>query len=305
MRSAAAVDRAGTAVQKQTQLTGQWHDWIIHNLARGCASQALVDDMCRNGFAPAFARDTVAALARGEALFTAPATSGVSGYIADRPRLPAGNLIPTYDRQVRVLMRMAKPTIAVLDAVLSDEECDELIRRSADKLQRSTTVDPVHGGYEVIAARSSEGTYFPVNADDFIARLDRRLAELVNCPVENGEGLQVLHYGEGGEYQPHFDYFMPGDPGSEAQMVVGGQRVSTLLIYLNDVVQGGATVFPTLGLRVTPKKGMAVYFEYSNPDGQVDPLTLHGGEPVEKGEKWIITKWMRQRRYGLAAPAEG
>ena len=34
------------------------------------------------------------------------------------------------------------------------------------------------------------------------------------------------------------------------------------------------------------------------------PLTLHGGEPVEKGEKWIITKWMRQRSYGLAAPAE-
>jgi prolyl 4-hydroxylase len=50
---------------------------------------------------------------------------------------------------------------------------------------------------------------------------------------------------------------------------------------------------------------MAVYFEYSNGDGDVDPLTLHGGEPVEKGEKWIITKWMRQRRYGLAAPTEG
>jgi prolyl 4-hydroxylase len=156
----------------------------------------------------------------------------------------------------------------------------------------------------VIAARSSEGTFFPVNADDFIARLDRRIAELMNCPVENGEGLQVLHYGEGGEYQPHFDYFSPGDSGSEAQMVVGGQRVSTLLIYLNDVAQGGATVFPTLGLRVLPRKGMAVYFEYSNRDGQIDPLTLHGGEPVEKGEKWIITKWMRQRSYGLAAPAE-
>ena len=291
-------------MEKHTQLTVQWHDWIVHNLARGCTIQALVEDMCRSGFEPSFAHDTVTALARGEAPAATPVASNVGGYVADPPRLAAGNILPTHDREVRVLLRVTTPTLAVLDAVLSDAECDELIRRSADKLQRSTTVDPVHGGYEVIAARSSEGTYFPVNADDFIARLDRRIAELMNCPVENGEGLQVLHYGEGGEYQPHFDYFTPGDPGSETQMVVGGQRVSTLLIYLNDVAQGGATVFPTLGLRVNPKKGMAVYFEYSNGDGDVDPLTLHGGEPVEKGEKWIITKWMRQRRYGLAAPAE-
>lgn len=288
-----------------TQLTAQWHDWIVENLARGCAVQALVEDMCRSGFDATFAHAAVEALARGEQPPAArPLKAQTIAYVADAPRLPAGNVIPTHDRDVRVLLRVAAPTIAVLDQVLSDEECDELIRRSADKLQRSTTVDPVNGGYEVIAARSSEGTFFPVNADDFIARLDRRIAELMNCPVENGEGLQVLHYGEGGEYQPHFDYFSPGDPGSEAQMVVGGQRVSTLLIYLNDVAQGGATVFPTLGLRVLPKKGMAVYFEYSNRAGQVDPLTLHGGEPVEKGEKWIITKWMRQRSYGLAAPAE-
>ena len=292
-------------MEKQTQLTGQWHDWIIHNLARGCAHHALVEDMCRSGFEPAFARDTVAALARGEALACAPVASAVASYVADPPRLAAGNVIHAHDRDVRVLLRVAKPTLAVLDAVLSDAECNELIRRSADKLQRSTTVDPVHGGYEVIAARSSEGTFFPVNADDFIARLDRRIAVLMNCPVENGEGLQVLHYGEGGEYQPHFDYFAPGDPGSEAQMVVGGQRVSTLLIYLNDVARGGATVFPMLGLRMAPKKGMAVYFEYTNGSGQIDPLTLHGGEPVEVGEKWIITKWMRQRRYGPMAPAPG
>jgi prolyl 4-hydroxylase len=292
-------------VATHTQLTTQWHDWIVENLARGCAVQALVEDMCRSGFDATFAHAAVEALARGEQPpAAAPLKAQATGYVADAPRLPAGNVIPTHDRDVRVLLRVATPTIAVLDQVLDDEECDELIRRSADKLQRSTTVDPVNGGYEVIAARSSEGTFFPVNADDFIARLDRRIAELMNCPVENGEGLQVLHYGEGGEYQPHFDYFSPGDPGSEAQMVVGGQRVSTLLIYLNDVAQGGATVFPALGLRVLPRKGMAVYFEYSNRDGQVDPLTLHGGEPVEKGEKWIITKWMRQRSYGLAAPAE-
>lgn len=129
------------------------------------------------------------------------------------------------------------------------------------------------------------------------------IAELMDCPVDRGEGLQVLHYDGGGEYRPHFDYFPPHDPGSAAQMATGGQRVSTLVMYLNDVPKGGATVFPKLGLEVCPAKGAAVYFEYTNSLGQVDPMTLHAGALVEAGEKWIVTKWMRQRSYGVVPSA--
>jgi len=35
----------------------------------------------------------------------------------------------------------------------------------------------------------------------------------------------------------------------------GGQRIVTVLIYLNDVVQGGQTSFPQLGLNMQPKQG--------------------------------------------------
>jgi prolyl 4-hydroxylase len=47
-----------------------------------------------------------------------------------------------------------------------------------------------------------------------------------------------------------------------------------------------------------------VYFEYCNSQGQLDPATLHGGEPVRAGPKWIATKWMRERAYSAPlAPA--
>jgi prolyl 4-hydroxylase len=69
-------------------------------------------------------------------------------------------------------------------------------------------------------------------------------------------------------------------------------------MYLNDVPAGGETVFPKLNLSVVPEKGSAVHFEYCNSLGQIDARTLHGGLPVKEGEKWISTKWMRQRRYG-------
>ncbi len=91
---------------------------------------------------------------------------------------------------------------------------------------------------------------------------------------------------------------LQGDPGSAVHLAKGGQRVSTMVIYLNDVEEAGETTFPDVGLSVTPKKGAAVYFEYCNSQNQVDPLTLHAGAPVAAGEKWIATKWMRQRRYG-------
>lgn len=286
-----------------TQLTSDWHAWIVENLARGCSVPSMVEAMVKGNFAAADARAAVLALAAGGHVAEPEARSPVSDYIYETPRLAAGNRIATFDREVQVRLRVNRPVVAVLDNVLGDDECDELIARSRDKLQRSTTVDPTRGTFEVIAARSSEGTFFPVNADPFIARLDRRIAQLMNCPVDHGEGLQVLHYNGGGEYRPHYDYFPPADPGSATQMVAGGQRVSTLVMYLNGVEGGGATVFPKLGLDVLPGKGSAVYFEYTNSHGQLDPLTLHAGAPVLRGEKWIVTKWMRQRRYGTVSAA--
>jgi prolyl 4-hydroxylase len=77
--------------------------------------------------------------------------------------------------------------------------------------------------------------------------------------------------------------------------------VSTLIAYLNDVEEGGETTFPRAGWTTFPKRGSAVYFEYCNSGGEVDPRTLHAGCPVLRGEKWIATKWMRQRRFVPAA----
>jgi prolyl 4-hydroxylase len=294
-----------------TQLSPEWHNWIRENLSRGCAPQTLIDDMVRNRFDPVFARAAVNNVMANGSSFAAPfqekpkaasPSASASAYVYEKPRFHAGNLIRTSDRDVRIVTRVHRPMVAVLDGVLSEEECDELIRLSSHKMQRSTTVDPLSGKHEVIADRTSEGTFFLVNSDPFITRIDRRIGEVMNWPVENGEGLQVLHYGVGGEYKPHFDFFPPEDPGSQAQMTVGGQRVSTMVMYLNEVEGGGTTIFPEIGLEVVPKKGSAVYFEYFNSQNQIDKLTLHAGAPVTRGEKWIVTKWMRERRYGEPVP---
>lgn len=279
-----------------TRLSPEWRDWIIENLAGGCDPQALAEEMARKGFDRAFAAASVQRCgARG---FAVEDGAAAGAYVYEAPRLPGGNLIRTHDRDVRVALRLARPALAVLHDVLSAAECAELIRRSADRLTRSTTINPAGGNYQVVADRSSEGTCFVRGADPFVDALERRLAELMGCPLEHGEGLQILHYGVGGEYRPHFDFFPPDEPGGVAAMAKGGQRVASLVMYLNAVEGGGATIFPELGLEVVPQAGSAVHFEYCNSRGQLDRLTLHGGAPVRAGEKWIATKWVRQQRYG-------
>jgi prolyl 4-hydroxylase len=223
--------------------------------------------------------------------------AAAGAYHYDPAPVEAGNVIRAHDRDIDVLMRCERPQLILFGNVLSDSECEQLIERSRSSLRRSTTVNTDDGTEDVIQNRTSEGVWYQRGEDAFIERLDRRFAMLTNSPLENGEGLQILHYPIGAQYRPHFDFFPPWQSGSALHTVRGGQRVATLIVYLNDVPGGGATIFPDAGITVQARRGHAVYFRYTNRAGQVDPLSLHGGAPVTAGDKWIATKWVRERAY--------
>jgi prolyl 4-hydroxylase len=207
------------------------------------------------------------------------------------------NTIATADREIHMLFALTAPRIVLFGNLLSPEECDRMIELSRDKLERSSVVNAETGAYDIHPHRTSRGTYFNRGENELIRRIEARIAELVQFPLENGEPIQVLHYEPGGEYKPHFDYFDPKQPGNEQVLTQGGQRVATLVMYLNDVGAGGSTVFPEVGIDVLPRRGNAVYFAYCTENGVLDPRSLHGGSPVGSGEKWIATKWIRERAY--------
>ena len=281
-------------------------DWIEHNLARGCGVDALVESMVAQRFEPHIARGLAQAFWHAREEGRAPPQEAISidalddqpqPYVYETPRLPSGPVIRTFDRDVPVLMRLARPMLAVLDGVLSADECTQLIALARPRLRPSTVVDPVSGQDTVTDNRDSDGMFFQLRETPFIARLDQRISEIMKCPVEHGEGLQVLRYGPQAKNTPHFDFLVPSHAANRASLDRSGQRISTMVIYLNDVASGGETVFPEIGLAVTPKQGHAVYFEYANSLQQVDVASVHAGAPVHAGEKWAITKWMRERRF--------
>lgn len=222
----------------------------------------------------------------------APQVGSLSAQLTDMP-----NSLDTPDRAVEMLFVIEAPRVVLFGNLLSEEECDSLVSLSRAKLQRSSVVNATTGAYDVHPYRTSSGTYFKRGENELLQRIELRIAELVDCPLERGEPIQVLHYEPGGEYKPHYDYFDPAHPGNQEVLAQGGQRVATLIMYLNDVARGGSTVFPEIGLDVLPRKGHAVYFAYCDEAGALDVRTLHGGSPVGSGEKWIATKWFRQQPY--------
>ncbi|MCX8113623.1 MAG: 2OG-Fe(II) oxygenase [Burkholderiaceae bacterium] len=282
-------------------LAADLQTWLKTSIEQGHGRDALVQSMRAAGYQRNFARDAVdAALAKfapagaaGGAPQDEPAALDTTTILAQSP-----NAIETSDRKVHILFALNAPRIVLFGGLLSDDECDELIALSRRKLTRSSVVNAETGTYDVHPDRTSSGTHFERGENELVRRIENRIAELVSCPVERGEPIQILHYRPGAEYKPHFDFFDPSYPGNEKVLAMGGQRVATLVMYLNDVIAGGSTVFPEIGLDVLPRKGNAVYFAYTTEDGQLDRRTLHGGSPVAEGEKWIATKWLRQRDYG-------
>lgn len=270
--------------------------WLNECLARGHSAASLTASAIQSGWHPDLVRSAMAE-ALGQELVAhrpgAPATTSINVPGPDLSQSPT--FVQTADRRVDIWTVVKHPKVVVFGNVLSGEECEALIELAQPKLARSLTVDNQTGGDEVNSARTSDGMFFNRGENEMCERIERRLADLVRWPYENGEGLQVLRYRHGAQYVPHYDYFDPMQPGTPRILERGGQRVGTIVMYLRTPERGGATIFPDIGLEVAPIRGSAVFFSYDRP--HPDTKTLHGGMPVTLGEKYVATKWMRERVF--------
>jgi prolyl 4-hydroxylase len=284
-----------TMAQPQ-QITPHLRQWIIEQAQAGSRPEAVLQAMLASGWSEDVAVEAMETTLRGHLEQRAVEQGLAPAVSVPQPRLDDSPLyLDAGDRRVCVLQAMYHPRVVVFGGLLSDQECHQLIELARPRLARSLTVQTRTGGEEVNQDRTSEGMFFARGENELIARVEARIAALVDWPVENGEGVQVLRYTPGTEYKPHYDYFDPNEPGTPSILRRGGQRVGTVVMYLGEPEKGGGTSFPDVHLVVAPKRGNAVFFSYERPHPST--RTLHGGTPVLAGEKWIATKWLRERRF--------
>jgi len=181
----------------------------------------------------------------------------------------------TFSNGFRVLSE--DPPIYEIDNFFDSNLCDNFIDRA---LVQGSKYDSqtFSNSYGASSVRTSTTWYMFYK---YVPELLDRINKLTGIPIENYEEPQIVRYEMGQQFSWHYDAL----PASQAKRS-GGQRIATILVYLNTVDLGGATTFKDLKLQVKPVKGKALIFFPCSIDGVPDDRTMHAGQ-VSFDTKWI------------------
>lgn len=186
----------------------------------------------------------------------------------ESPGLPPHSSFSNFTLKVA----LCAPRVYEIEGFLSEIEVQHILDLAAHKhLMHSKTGngDGESSNQQGAGTRTSQNTWLGREESPLIELLYRRTADVLKIPqlawtqnVSLGEPLQLVRYQKGEEYKAHCD-FGYADPTHPDQPT----RFATLLLYLNDVPQGGETAFPLwstadIGERLTikPKVGNAALF---------------------------------------------
>ena len=189
-----------------------------------------------------------------------------------------------------------RPRIRSFRSFLAPAVCDCIVARAQGRPTPALVYDAASG--EGRPARGRSNTAWEMSAADLdlvALAVRERIAAAAGLSPRALETTQVLHYGPGQRFEPHFDVLDPAHPGHAAEIDRHGQRIVTFLLYLNEGYEGGATEFPRVGVSFRGRQGDGLMFANVDLAGAPEPLALHEGAPPTRGEKWLLSQWIRDR----------
>ncbi|XP_040345259.1 prolyl 4-hydroxylase subunit alpha-3 isoform X4 [Herpailurus yagouaroundi] len=187
-----------------------------------------------------------------------------------------------------------QPYVVLYHDFVNDLEAQKIRGLAEPWLQRSVVAS---GEQQLpVEYRISKSAWLKDTVDPLLVTLDHRIGALTGLDVQPpyAEYLQVVNYGIGGHYEPHFDHAT--SPTSPLYRMKSGNRVATFMIYLSSVEAGGATAFIYANFSVPVVKNAALFWWNLHRSGEGDGDTLHAGCPVLVGDKWVANKWIHE--YG-------
>jgi prolyl 4-hydroxylase len=276
------------------QLDDIWVAWLQQNLARKCDPKQLLEILLKNGFSEQSVREHMGTLF--------PAGSPLFRHILQVDKV----VVPDYKAlsEIRITRKIPglnaeqvltpKLQLYMLDAFMSNAECDRIIKISSEYLRPSTvTTGDRDKGY-----RTSSTSDLSLLNHPYVQKIEEKIARAAGICLPYSEGIQVQRYEVGQGFGPHTDYFEPGTHEYATYAGNRGQHTWTFMVYLNEGMKGGGTKFFAIDKVFTPKKGAAVIWNNLRPDGSPNHETLHSGLAVEAGNKIVITKWFREGGRG-------
>jgi prolyl 4-hydroxylase len=176
------------------------------------------------------------------------------------------------------------PEVVIFYDVMSDAEIKTVQKLAKPRFQRAVVFNKGSNVRVTANYRISKSSWLKDHEHKHIRDISLRVEDMTGLSVGTAEELQVVNYGVGGHYEPHYDFVRASENADWIATI--GNRVSTVLFYMSDVAQGGATVFTKLNVGAWPKRGSAVFWHNLHASGARDFRTLHAGCPVLMGSKW-------------------
>ena len=188
------------------------------------------------------------------------------------------------------------PQVQVLEGFISPAVCDWIIGHARGRLTRARVYDAVNAQDIVSTTRTNSVANSSLSSVELLdLLLQAKMSVACRQPMRNMEAPAILHYAVGEENCDHFDFVDPATPDYAQEIARNGQRVVTFLVYLNDDYEGGETNFPKLGFNHKGARGEGLFFVNALPDMQPDLRMLHSGQAPTRGEKWIVSQFIRSR----------
>lgn len=241
-------------------------------------------------------REMYQSLCRGEMRISPKTASELSCHFLNTTSTPYLRLM-----RIKVEVLFKKPQLFVFHDIMSDREIEVVKELSLPRLKRATVQNSKTGELEIAQYRISKSAWLKNSDHEVVDRVNRRIEAISGLTTTTAEDLQVVNYGIGGHYEPHYDFARREEKGAFRNLGTGN-RIATWLNYMSDVEAGGATAFPLLGVSVWPKKGSAAFWYNLHRSGEGDLLTRHAACPVLIGSKWVSNKWFHERGQEFLRP---
>jgi prolyl 4-hydroxylase len=258
------------------QFTPEWKVWIWNNVVNGVSRESLFNVLLNNGFSYNLIKSE---------LDIEPTNSLVwqRQYSQEALNLPYDIEIIPFHKNLSDNPNIYKIETNFIEMYhfpefLSFETCDKLIEWTDKDL----------------STKKNKSLISYINKKDPIYdEVNIRLHTLINFDYSTGEDFFVQKYPEGHEEKEHFDYFPISDKSSKKQLDERGQRTWTMIVYLNDVNDGGETSFNSIDKEFKPAKGDVVIWKNVYHDGNENPYTKHVEKPTVIQDKYVLTKYFR------------
>ncbi|KAF2882686.1 hypothetical protein ILUMI_23488 [Ignelater luminosus] len=197
-----------------------------------------------------------------------------------------------------------KPRILRFYNVMSDSEIEKLKELAYSRFE---TAKISRKGIDLAldSSRLAKVAWISKTTHECVAKISERISDMTGLTTRTSEPLQTSNYGVGGYFKSHWDFAHPKFFNiSTLARRNNGNRIATLLFYMNEVSQGGHTVFPLAGVIAKPIKGSAVVWYNLYPSGDADNDTRHAACPVLTGTKWVSNKWLYEYGQEFLRPCE-